>query len=80
MDEAAPALGAVLMTVLMAHRSPMERTGSTMLWSVAGFGVATIVFGVSKSFPLSLAMLFIAGCARHNQRRDSSYAGANVDA
>ncbi|HEY1603229.1 MAG TPA: MFS transporter [Pirellulales bacterium] len=59
--EAAPALGAVLMTIVMAHRPPMERAGSTMLWSVAGFGVATIVFGVSKWFPLSLAMLFVAG-------------------
>ena len=32
-----------------------------MLWSVAGFGVATIVFGFSTSFPLSLAMLFLTG-------------------
>jgi MFS family permease len=59
--EAAPALGAVVMTLIMAHRAPMERAGSAMLWSVAGFGVATIVFGVSNWFPLSLAMLFISG-------------------
>ena len=59
--EAAPALGAVAMTVLMAHRAPMERAGGAMLWSVAGFGVATIVFGLSTSFTLSLAMLFFAG-------------------
>jgi MFS family permease len=59
--EAAPALGAVTMTLVMAHRAPMERAGSAMLWSVAGFGLATIVFGVSSWFPLSLAMLFVSG-------------------
>lgn len=59
--EAAPALGAVLMTVLMAHRPPMRRAGLTMLLSVAGFGVATIVFGLTRWLPLSLAMLFLTG-------------------
>ena len=59
--EAAPALGAVLMTFIMAHRPPMERAGRVMLFSVAGFGVATIVFGFSRWFPLSLAMLFFSG-------------------
>ncbi|MES1213359.1 MAG: MFS transporter [Singulisphaera sp.] len=59
--EAAPALGAVLMTFVMAHRPPMEKAGRAMLLSVAGFGVATIVFGVSRWFPLSLAMLFLLG-------------------
>ncbi|HVU89225.1 MAG TPA: MFS transporter [Pirellulales bacterium] len=59
--EAAPALGAVLMTFIMAHRPPMGHAGRTMLLSVAGFGVATIVFGFSRWFPLSLAMLFLAG-------------------
>ena len=59
--EAAPALGAVAMTLVMAHRSPMERAGAAMLWSVAGFGLATIVFGLSNWFPLSLAMLFVLG-------------------
>ena len=34
-----------------------------MLWAVAVFGIATIVFGLSKSMPLSLAMLFIIGAA-----------------
>ena len=32
-----------------------------MLWAVAGFGIATIVFGYSRNFPLSLAMLFLTG-------------------
>src|SRR5207344_21948 len=35
--------------------------GRTMLLSVAGFGVATILFGISRWFPLSLAMLFLTG-------------------
>ena len=59
--EAAPALGAVAMTIVMAHRPPMERAGPAMLWSVAGFGAATIVFGVSRWFPLSLVMLLLTG-------------------
>ncbi|HEY4312341.1 MAG TPA: MFS transporter [Pirellulales bacterium] len=59
--EAAPALGAVIMTVIMAHRPPMERAGRAMLLSVAGFGVATIVFGFSRWLPLSIAMLFLSG-------------------
>jgi len=32
-----------------------------MLWAIAGFGAATVVFGLSRSFPLSLAMLFLTG-------------------
>ena len=32
-----------------------------MLWAVAGFGLATVVFGVSRVFSLSLAMLFLTG-------------------
>ena len=39
----------------------MQRTGWTLLLSVAGFGVATIVFGLSRSFALSLTMLFALG-------------------
>ena len=32
-----------------------------MLWSVAGFGITTIIFGVSRWYPLSLAMMIAAG-------------------
>jgi MFS family permease len=59
--EAAPAAGAVCMALVLAHRPPMKRPGLAMLWAVAGFGAATIVFGVSRSFWLSLAMLFLTG-------------------
>lgn len=58
---AAPSLGALLMAVAIAHLPPMRRSGRKLFFSVAGFGMATIVFGLSKSFALSLAMLFSLG-------------------
>ena len=58
---AAPAIGAFVMAILMAHRRPLARPGRTLLWSVAGFGMATIAFGLSENFYLSLAMLFLTG-------------------
>ena len=58
---AAPAVGALTMAFVLAHLPPMQRAGHALLWSVAGFGVATIVFGFSTSFPLSAAMLFLTG-------------------
>ncbi len=58
---AAPALGAVLMAVTLAHRPPLRRAGRALLLSVAGFGVATIVFGLSRNFALSFAMLALTG-------------------
>jgi MFS family permease len=59
--EAAPAIGALAMAFWLATRPVMERSGATLLWGVAGFGLATVVFGVSRVFGLSLAMLFITG-------------------
>jgi MFS family permease len=58
---ASPAVGAVLMAVIMAHRPPMKRAGRAMLWAVAGFGAATIVFGLSHNYWLSIFMLFLTG-------------------
>jgi MFS family permease len=58
---AAPAVGALAMSILLAHRPPLERAGRALLWSVAGFGVATIVFGLSRSFWLSLVTLLVTG-------------------
>lgn len=58
---AAPALGAFTMSVWLTMRPPMTRAGRTLLWAVAGFGVATIVFGFSRNFWLSFAMLFATG-------------------
>jgi len=59
--KAAPYVGALLMALTLAHRPPFRNAGPALLWSVAGFGVATIVFGLSTLFPLSLAMLALAG-------------------
>jgi MFS family permease len=59
--QAASSIGAVCMALVLAHRPPFRRAGRTLLIAVAGFGLATIVFGVSKWFPLSMAMLFVLG-------------------
>lgn len=58
---AAPAIGAFVMAVTIAYLPPMRHVGRTLLWCVSGFGVATIIFGISKWFWLSLAMLFLTG-------------------
>jgi MFS family permease len=58
---AAPSIGALIVALTLAHRPPFQRAGRTLLLVVAGFGVATIVFGVSRSFWLSLVMLLALG-------------------
>lgn len=60
---AAPALGAVLMGVLLAHRPPIERAGRALLVAVAVFAMAIIGFGLSTSFFLSLVLLAVSGMA-----------------
>lgn len=57
----APALGAVLTSILLARRGPFLRAGRTLLIAVAGFGVCMIGFGLSHSFLLSLACLAASG-------------------
>jgi MFS family permease len=58
---AAPATGAVLAALTIAFLPPFKHAGRTLLVVVAGFGLATIVFGLSRSFPLSLLMLGLLG-------------------
>ena len=58
---AAPAVGAFAMALTVAFLPPMRQAGKMLLWCVTGFGVATIIFGLSKTLWLSLAMLFLAG-------------------
>ena len=60
---AMPSLGALAMGLTLAVAPPMRRAGRALLVAVAAFGVATIVFGLSTSFPLSLAALFCLGAA-----------------
>jgi len=58
---AAPSIGALIMAFLLAHLPPMKSAGRNLLLAVTGFGLATIVFGFSTSFILSVAMLAILG-------------------
>ncbi|MBX7457320.1 MFS transporter [Qipengyuania sp. 1NDH17] len=59
----APAVGAAITALYFSFRPLKTNVGPKMLWAVAIFGVATMVFGFSTSMPLSLAMLFIVGAA-----------------
>ncbi|MEE8230667.1 MAG: MFS transporter [Qipengyuania citrea] len=59
----APAVGAALTALWFSFRPLKTNVGPKMLWAVAVFGLATVVFGLSKTMPLSLAMLFIIGAA-----------------
>jgi MFS family permease len=58
---AAPSIGALVMAFVIAHVPPMKNAGRTLLLAVTGFGLATIVFGLSTSFILSVAMLALLG-------------------
>ena len=57
----AMSLGAITMAFTLAHRQPGRNAGRLMLASVAGFGLCIIVFGLSTSFWLSFACLYLAG-------------------
>lgn len=58
---AAPSIGALAVMLTIAHRPPMQRTGWNLIFAVAGFGLCTIVFGLSRSFGLSMMMLLLLG-------------------
>ena len=60
---AAPAVGAFVMALVVAYLPPMNQAGKTLLWCVTGFGISIIIFGLSQSLWLSLAMLFLAGAS-----------------
>ena len=57
----APAVGAVVTAVIIAHRTRMKHAGRALLLSVAGFGLATIGFGMSRTLGFALLMLFLTG-------------------
>ena len=59
----APGAGAAVMAVLLAHRPLPGKSGPTLLWAVAGFGIFTIIFGISRSLTLSLIALFLLGAS-----------------
>lgn len=59
----APGIGAATMALLLAYKPIRRRAGATMLWCVGGFGIFTMVFGFSRSLPLSLISLLFVGAA-----------------
>ncbi|MEP6716790.1 MAG: MFS transporter [Terriglobia bacterium] len=58
---AAPSVGAVLMALTMAHSRKIEHAGRALILTVAGFGISTIMFGLSRNLWLSLAILVLLG-------------------
>jgi MFS family permease len=59
--QAADSIGAVCMALFLTQRPPFQHAGRILLLAVTGFGVATIVFGLSHWFWLSMLMLFVLG-------------------
>jgi MFS family permease len=59
---AAPAVGAMATSAVMVPMTErIERRGPTLLWAVGGYGLATIVFGISRTFWLTFACLALTG-------------------
>jgi len=56
-------IGALAMSLVLLVRRPVGRAGSALLVAVALYGMATIGFGLSRSFPLSVALYMLAGAA-----------------
>jgi MFS family permease len=59
----APAVGSLAMSVWLARRPPKRRVGNKMFAAVFAFGLATIVFAISRSFAISVAALVVLGAA-----------------
>jgi len=58
---AAPSIGAISMALFTAHRAPWQRAGKVLFLAFVGFGGAIVVFGLSRNFWLSMAMLVLTG-------------------
>jgi MFS family permease len=58
---AAPAVGSVAMSLVLARVGELRRSGPTLLWSVACFGLTWIAFALSRSYALSLGLLVAGG-------------------
>jgi MFS family permease len=56
-------VGALLMAIVLVLIPPIHRSGRAMIWSVALFGLGTIIFGLSRDFILSLAVYTFIGAA-----------------
>jgi MFS family permease len=60
---AAPALGALAVSIWLTFRPVLRRSGALMFLAVAVYGAATIVFGLSRALPLSLGALMVVGAS-----------------
>jgi MFS family permease len=58
---AAPALGSVLMSLVLARSGQFRRAGKVLLWSVGVFGLTWMAFALSRWYALSLALLAFGG-------------------
>jgi len=58
---AAPSIGALLTAMIQTRLGPWRHSGRVLLLSVGGYGAATLGFGLSRSFALSLGLLFLTG-------------------
>jgi MFS family permease len=58
---ACPAIGAIVMSVVLTFYPPVKRSGTLLLFSIVGFGLSMIVFALSKNFYLSALVLFLSG-------------------
>lgn len=58
---AAPSLGALIITLIATKHPPIERAGRNLLVSIAGFGISILIFAFSKNFLLSITALFFSG-------------------
>jgi MFS family permease len=58
---AAPAIGAVIMALIIAYKPPTHNAGRNLFLSVGAFGVATILFGLSTNFFWAFFFLFLTG-------------------
>jgi MFS family permease len=58
---AAPSFGALIMAIILMRFPPLKKSGLKLYWSVALFGVFTILFAISENFYLSLLCLFLSG-------------------
>lgn len=59
----APAVGALFMSIMLTRRPVERRVGRTLLLAVAMFGVCMVVFGISRSFVVSMIALAVSGGA-----------------
>ncbi|MDO9001561.1 MAG: MFS transporter [Bacteroidota bacterium] len=57
----APAIGAVLMALVMVFYPPAKKAGLALIWSVVAFGIFTILFALSTTYFMAFAMLFFTG-------------------